>query len=168
MAGGDTQIKATTHKQQASAIYANLKALQSSIPDIVELVIWNRYEVLLRASPTTSPPQLAAQLKNWDDYVLRNLHDKTIVAVTTLRQVLQPPGIWLLFPAALSVDLLMTRLAQVLDVASYQPGANHGELLLQLRSTTACQRLYNCTISCGEYGNASLTSGDIHVDAQWN
>ena len=107
-------------------------------------------------------------MKNWDDYVLRSLHDKSIVSVTTLRQVLHPPSIWLLFPAALSVEFLMTRLAQVLDIDSYQPGANHGELLLQLRSATACQRLYNCTVSCGEYGNASLTSGDIHVDAQWN
>ena len=81
-----------------------------------------------------------------------------------MRMVQQPPYLWIVFPATLSMAFLTKRLATILDFDDYQVGVNHGELLLHLTSKEACLKLQGCRISCGEYGQALLTSGDEQQD----
>ena len=153
------------HRQQANVIANNLRAFLKNDRSVEELIVWSRFEVLLCLHPTTNPQQLAAQLRNWDDYTLASMHDRSTVRITTMRMVQHPPHLWIVFPATLSIAFLTKRLATILDIDDYQVGVNHGELLLHLTSTEACLKLQGCRISCGEYGQALLTSGDEQQDA---
>ena len=157
---------ATTYEQvvQGTAIRDSLLLCPFAERNVVACVCYDRFDVLVELRPDTNVQLFAQALRNWEDLTLRSMLNAQVIRPSFATVAVNPPEIWLKHPTNVCHVALIQQLGMKVGIEHAAAGSELGVQLLKLQSSDACRRLHECTIPCGVYGSAVLTSGNASID----
>ena len=137
-------------KQQAQEVRACLENCPGYREARIQAIEFNRYDVLVQLRAGSNIPHLAGCLYNWDNYKMKNLSNMSLVSHTYTTKQQRPPFMYIKYPTAISISFIIQQLETHINIVGWQPTSVLGEALLETNPPEVAERLYDCSIPCGE------------------
>ena len=162
--GGGQQA---TVKFQADAIMDSLRScgLENQLGPMIE---YSKWDVLVYVNQPEQSELIAGKIRNWDNLVMRSLHQQQLVRTGREKALQHPPRLWLQFPAALDPLFLIQEISTRVSIVESEPGTELGTWSVSFADADTAGIMAGCVIPCGECGSALLTTGNTEVDSNLN
>jgi hypothetical protein len=138
-----------------------------SIGSLFDLVmVFSRWDVLIRPATGVSIPLLADSVRNLDNYTLTEVTRMARIYPNDQWQKCDPPNAFICFPLHLSPEMVLRLLVDICPVTRHQDVGKPGQLLVTFDSPKVAQILYGLKLPTSS-GAISITCGSGDGDAQW-
>ena len=165
---GQRESNGTPVKMQSDEILTTLSACPFLDDHLGPMVEYTKWDALLYLKHPDRAEAVAEKVRNWDNLVLRSLHQQQMVRTPRNRYLQQPPRLWLQFPVALDPIFIIKELSTYVGFTESEPGTDLGTWVVTLATAETAKIMAGCHISCGDCGTATLTTGSAETDDDLN
>ena len=152
--------------QPSREVRDSLLAAPSVASQFDVLIIFSRWDVLVRPVQGAYIPTLADTLRNLDNLTLTDAAQLTRVFANNSLRLCEPPGIFVHFPLHYSPEMVVRFVAGSFPFKRHQDLGIPGQLLLTFPVPKAAELLYGLQVSTGA-GSITFTTGSGDKDAGW-
>ena len=155
-------------KFQADGIIDSLKGCPSLENQLGPMIEYTKWDVLVYLNNIDQAEPIAEKIRNWDNLVLRSLHQQQLVRTARNKYLQHPPRLWLQFPVALDPHYLLKEISAYICITESEPGTEMGTWVVTLATVETASIMAGCAIPCGSCGTAMMTTGSPEADADLN